>query len=219
MTSRESPSDRIAREAGERVTGLVAEVRRHRIGAGMSQATLGGHAGVSRDRISRIERGKEPEVPAALLIKLAAWVGLSLPMRLFPGIEPIHDAGQVRVLGRLVARFGDGWGWRYEVPFPIPADQRAWDAVGTHAQTGLVLHVEAETRLGDVQALLRRLALKRRDGRADRLVLVLADTRHDRLVVRAAAAELGAAFPAERRQALRDLIAGRDTGADTLLLI
>jgi hypothetical protein len=105
------------------------------------------------------------------------------------------------------------------VPLPILGDLRAWDAVWTHRATGLRIHVEAETRLGDVQALLRRLALKRRDGGVARLVLVVADTRTDRAVVRAAAAELAGAFPAEIRQAMVGLRAGTDPGADVMLLL
>ena len=69
-------------------------------------------------------------------------------------------------------------------------DQRAWDAViTTVAQAGdgrprrCLIGVEAETRLRDLQALQRRLALKRRDGGVDRVILLVADTRSNRAIL------------------------------------
>ncbi len=85
--------------------------------------------------------------------------------------------------------------------------------------TILIVHSDAEARLGDVQALLRRTALKRRDGGVARLILLVADTRHNRAVLRAAAAEFAAAFPADPRQAHACLRKGIDPGADALILV
>jgi hypothetical protein len=65
--------------------------------------------------------------------------------------------------------------------------------------------------------VLRRIALKRRDASVDRLVLLVADTRHDREVVRAAQLELAAMLPAGRRRAMACLALGRDPGADALI--
>jgi hypothetical protein len=82
-----------------------------------------------------------------------------------------------------------------------------------------VVAVEAETRLRDVQALLRRVAAKRRDGAADRLVLVVADTRTNREVVRVAQPEFVAAFPADARTAWSALAAGLPPPGDSLILV
>jgi hypothetical protein len=60
----------------------------------------------------------------------------------------------------------------------------AWDAVIADA-SGQVA-IELEMRLVDAQALARRLALKRRDGSVDRIVIVLADTRANRAAYAAA---------------------------------
>jgi hypothetical protein len=79
--------------------------------------------------------------------------------------------------------------------------------------------VEAETRLRDVQALLRRLSLKQRDADVDRIALVVADTRHNRHVLRLAAAEFAAAFPVLGRDALASLRAGSlPTGSSVIVL-
>jgi len=82
---------------------------------------------------------------------------------------------------------------------------------------GQVIAIEAEIRLYDVQALLRRIAAKRRDGAADRLVLVVADTRTYREVVPAARPEFGAAFPADARSTWPALVAGLPPPDDALV--
>jgi hypothetical protein len=97
------------------------------------------------------------------------------------------------------------------------ADRRAWDLlllVGRHR-----IGVEAETRLRDVQALLRRLALKRRDGAVDRLLLVVNDTVHNREAIDAGSSLLLDAFPGAPRQAFRALKLGLLPPADTILVV
>ena len=84
-------------------------------------------------------------------------------------------------------------GWRTEVPLLIPGDLRAWDA--TIARTGFVIGVEAETRLRDLQAAARRTNLKQRDGELDHVILLVADTRANRLALRLGAADLGGSVP------------------------
>jgi transcriptional regulator with XRE-family HTH domain len=209
----------VARKAQQRVEAAIAEIRRARVGAGLSQDTVAAAASISRFRVGRIERHEERGVPAQVLIRMADAVGLDMPLRLFPGSDPIRDAGQVRLLVRLQARLGPAWSWQQEVPLPIPGDRRAWDAVGTHMITRLSIHVEAETRLGDVQALLRRVSLKRRDGQARRLVLLVSDTRNNRDVIRAAAGPILGAFPGDARRALSLLDQGLAPGPDVLLVL
>ena len=83
----------------------------------------------------------------------------------------------------------------------------------------MVIWVEAESRLRDSQALLRRLALKRRDGAATRLVLVLNDTRANREAAREAATSLAGAFPSPMRSAIPRLVEGEDPGGDVLVIL
>jgi transcriptional regulator with XRE-family HTH domain len=219
MGSREGPADAAARKARARVDAIVAEIRRARVGAGLSQTLVAAHASVSRYRVGRIERLRERDVPASVLVRMADAVGLDLPLRAFPAGDPLRDAAQLRLLGRFEASLGAGWSWRHEVPFPIPGDKRAWDSEGTHVVTRLVIDSEAETRLGDAQALVRRISLKRRDGQAGRLVLVVADTRNNREVLRSAAREFAAAFPVDARRGIAKLREGIDPGADVLLVL
>jgi len=79
---------------------------------------------------------------------------------------------------------------------PIPGDIRAWDAVIDGEAWSA--KVDAETALDDLQALDRRLTVKARDGRADLVLLVIADTRRNRQILAAAPAAFGGLSRASR---------------------
>ena len=84
-----------------------------------------------------------------------------------------------------------------------------------HVRIGL----EAETRGRDSQALQRKLALKRRDGNVDHVILLMADTRHNRSFLRAAGEGLHRDFPIPGRIALERLSEGRDPGGSSIILL
>jgi hypothetical protein len=79
--------------------------------------------------------------------------------------------------------------------------------------------IEAETRARDSQDLQRRLSLKRRDGGADQVILLLADTRHNRTFLRAAGEGFVADFPVPPSIALERLGAARDPGGSSIILL
>jgi hypothetical protein len=97
----------------------------------------------------------------------------------------------------------------------MTGDKRAWDR--TMRGAGLTIGIEAETRPTDMQELQRRLALKKRDGGVDRLILLLADTEWCRRLIRLN--DLDAALPVPGKVALRALAEGRDPGGDAAILI
>jgi hypothetical protein len=78
--------------------------------------------------------------------------------------------------------------------------------------------IEAETHLGDLQALERKLSTKARDLGATRTVLLVADTRHNRQVM-VDHPELGARFPIGTRACLARLTRGVDPGGDCHVLL
>jgi hypothetical protein len=172
---------------------------------------------MSHPQVSRIESGRAPWLRVDQAGRLAAVVGLELAVRLYPRGEPIRDAAHLRLLERLRARIGPMWRWRTEVPLPLPGDRRAWDAVVSRA--GIVIAIEAETKLTDIQALERRLALKRRDGGIDRVVLLVARTARNQEAIRAAGAGLIAAFPIRARTVLRALEEGDDIGGCAVVVL
>ncbi|HET7702235.1 MAG TPA: hypothetical protein VFK35_02470 [Candidatus Limnocylindrales bacterium] len=96
-------------------------------------------------------------------------------------------------------------------------DRRAWDLVIDGP--GWSIPVEAETRLRDVQALQRKVALKCRDGGFDRVLLLVADTRHNRRVLRLASAGFAASHPVRGRDALAALQAGNLPEGSAIVLL
>ena len=79
--------------------------------------------------------------------------------------------------------------------------------------------VEAETRLYDSQALQRRLALKMRDGAAERLVLLVADTRSNRAALTGSGTGLTEMFPLPARAALAALRRRHDPGGSAIVVL
>lgn len=206
-------------QADQRAQRLLAEVGRElhnaRLSRGLSQSEIARATEVDQAEISRIERGLRAGVTIRALARLAAAAGLELSVRLYPGGQPLRDRAHVELLERFRRAVGDRWRWAAEVPLPIPADKRAWDRMLRGG--GIVIGVEGETRPTDLQELGRRLALKKRDGGVDRVILVLADTAWCRRIVRLN--DLREAFPIAGKVALRALAEGREPGGDAIVLI
>jgi transcriptional regulator with XRE-family HTH domain len=217
MPSREGRFDQATLAARRALVRFGEEVRRARLDAGLSQTRAGLSAGVSHTQVSRIEAGRSAQIGLVDLARVAAAVGLDLSIRAYPGPEPLRDIGHLRLLDRFRSKLPEPLDWRVEVPMPGPADQRAWDAVIFGA--GAPIAVEAETRLTDVQRLERRIALKRRDSRIQRVVLVLADTRWNRQALRAASSALALAFPVPASRILGALASGQDPGGSGVVVL
>ena len=99
----------------------------------------------------------------------------------------------------------------------MPGDLRAWDAMTR--LWGRPVGIEAELRPTDLQALERRLELKKRDAGVSRLILVLADTRSNRAFLRWAGDSLKERFRLQGKQALDALRGPRDPGSDLLVVV
>lgn len=211
--------ERGAARADQRAIRFLVDVGRDlhntRVTRGLSQADVAAAARISQAHLSLIERGLRPGVSIRTLSRACAVVGLDLSIRTFPGGPPLRDRAHVELFERFRSAVGAGWGWSAEVPLPIPGDKRAWDRVLRGA--GIVIGVEGETRPTDTQELARRLALKKRDGGVDRLILVLSDTEWCRRLARLN--DLGEAFPVPGRVALKAIAERRDPGGDAIILI
>jgi transcriptional regulator with XRE-family HTH domain len=188
-------------------TTLGLEIRAARIAAGLSLRDVGRSVGLHHTLAGRIERGLYPAVTLTQLACLCAAVGLDFSARAYVGGDPIRDAGHVRLLQRLRANLHPSLGWQTEVPLPARGDQRAWDAVVSRGSNRM--GVEAETVLSDVQAQTRRAMLKQRDGGLHPLVILVADTRHNRDSLAECRESLREAFPLDTRRILHDLRAGK----------
>jgi transcriptional regulator with XRE-family HTH domain len=212
-------------ERGRRVIDLAGnEFSAGRRNAGLSQDEVSAAVGLSRPQYGRIERARSPQVSVATLARIAAILGLEASLKFYPVTEPIRDAAHARLLGRLQSQLHPSLLWRTEVPLPRPGDLRAWDAVirGFHAPSigrASVGAIEAETRPTDSQALDRKLALKQRDGEVDWVLLLLADTRHNRAFLNGSGGALRARFPLHGRRALELLAAGVDPASNSIVLL
>jgi hypothetical protein len=79
--------------------------------------------------------------------------------------------------------------------------------------------IDAETRLRDVQALSRSKALKLRDDGGGLMILLVANTRHNRHALRLARADLVAAFPIAGGRVLEAVVQGRSPAGSGIVLL
>jgi len=185
------------------------ELRMARLNAGLTLREVGKTVGTSHMSIQRAERGRLPWPRPEMLARHAAAVGLRARIRLYPGDDPIRDAGQVALIKRLRQRVetkGRVGTWAFEVPIPQALDQRAIDAVLT-LPSGRI-GFEAWVRLADAQAQLRAAHLKQRDAGLARMVVVVKATHANRRALAAAGAGAFDAFPGSTRRTLAALAAG-----------
>jgi transcriptional regulator with XRE-family HTH domain len=195
---------------------LSAELRGARLNAGLSLREVAHRLGVSVGRLSRIERAQDGAMTVDLLARFAAVVGLELSANVHPNGDPVRDRAHLGLLARLRRRLHPSLHWRTEVPIPISGDARSADA--TIGDEGWSAMVEAETRVGDFQLTERKASAKARDLGTLRLILLIADTRHNRSVLRLHP-ELEERFPVSGRACLRALANGHDPGGDALVVL
>lgn len=217
MVAKQRAVDRGTARGRESVRLIGAEVRRARTQLGLSIETVARGIGISPTELSRIERGLAPWVSVLVLSRLCAVVGLDLTVRAYPGGVPLRDARHGRQLAKLKGRIHPALGWALEVPLPNPGDQRAWDAV--IRGDGWRYGVECEMNPIDGQALLRRLALKQKDGMVNGVILLLPDTRQTRLFRREFAQLLAEQFPISGSLALKRLAAADDPGGSAIVVL
>ena len=182
------------------------------------QRDLAARAGLSRDAVSRVERGRLNGATFATVARLAAALDATLVVEIrWQGadIDRLVDRRHAR-LQELAARRLTlaGWMTRVEVSFNHYGDRGSCDVVAWHPSTQTLLVVEVKSRLGNVQDTLHRLDVKARLGSviAEQLswpqpgsvarALVVADERTSRRVV-ARHETLFASFATRGRSAVR----------------
>jgi hypothetical protein len=215
MPTRDGPVARATRVAADDQRRVLAELARAKRSAGLSDEDVARACRMSRWMVARIVDGRR-RASVVELAAIGATVGRDIRLNAYPVGDPIRDAGQQRLLDRFRARLHPGLEMRTEVPLPIEADLRAWDAV--IRGVGWRRPAEAETVLDDIQALERRLALKVRDGGVDGVILVIADTPRNRRALAAAPGSFSA-FDRNARRVLSALATGRDPGGSSLILL
>jgi transcriptional regulator with XRE-family HTH domain len=206
-----------ARHAAWVRTETGREIRLARTNAAATTQRVAERLGWSKSKVSRIERGLIGTVALSDLALLAAVVGLRMSVKLYPAGVPLRDIGQVELLAALNDRMHRRWVTRHEVPMPRAGDLRAADQVSRIP--GCAVMIEAYRNFADYQAQSRSARLKQADLGADRLVLLLEDTRRNRETLRAAGSEARRSFPVSQRAMLAALGAGRDPGGDGIVIL
>lgn len=216
------PARRRAVEVGAtRGRAAVVNLGRELDGAirslGLSYAAVGRDIGLSGWQVARVARGEVANLKIVQASELMAAVGQELSVRAFPTGRPLRDVAHLAVLERLRRQLHPSLTWRTEVPVSTGGDLRAWDA--TISASRWLAAVEAEVRLGDFQALDRRIALKQRDSSIELVILLVANTRHNRAILASHGESLAASFPFPGRRALELLRAGAAPEASAIVVI
>lgn len=216
MPVHDAAADRGARRSRSLRARLAADLEAARISAGLSYRELGRRSGIDCQRVTLAPRGDPQALTIDIAARIAPVVGLELGASLHPDGDPVRDTAHLALIRRFRARLGPELVWRSEVPVPITGDLRSAD--GVIEGPNVEIYVEAETRVGDVQALERSIAGKRRDLGIARVILLVADTRHNRDVI-ARVPELRSRFPIGTRAAIAALSRGRAPAGDALVII
>jgi hypothetical protein len=140
-----------------------------------------------------MEHGRPPLPNFVTAARIARVVGLELWVRCYPAPGQLRDAAHVALISRLLARVPPAVDRHLEAQIQ-PGDPRAWDLL-LRFEDGATVGVAAETRIRDLQALLRREEAKLADSGVTRLVLLVANTKHNRRTLAEAGTVVRSAFP------------------------
>lgn len=216
MATRERPAERGRRRGAAVVHRLLHEIRNARISGDISTRAMAQALGWSTSAYRRFEAG----AVATTLIDVgaaAALVGLELSASLFPAGQQIHDRGHQALIQRIRAILSQSVAVFAEAPFPGTNDLRSWDLfLRIDAQR---VGIEAETRIRDIQQLVRHMRERVRDGGAHVVVLFLADTRSNRAMIDELRVALGPEFAGKPSLILEALRAGRPLAGGGVVLI
>jgi hypothetical protein len=217
VSTNERRRDR-ARFAARKAIALVCgDLRQTRMSIGLSIQSAAASVGLHPSTFGRIERNELDHVTVEQLALACASVGHQLSVRSYPADDLVRDAGQLRLLARFRARLPANAAWQTEVPMPIPGDLRALD--GRLLCQAARIGIEAESRIGDIQAIDRRAQLKKRDAGLDRLILLVADTRSNAAVLDRHREALRSSYPLDTRETMAALARGEVPRGDAIVVL
>jgi transcriptional regulator with XRE-family HTH domain len=199
-------------------TRTLRELREGRLERGLSQREVSAALGCTQAGYAKFEAGMT--APSVVrLSEVASVLGFEISLGLHPLGDPIRDKGQQALAKRLRAVLGSGWRVAgQEAALAISGDLRGWDVDLRHA-SGQFVGIDCETRIRDVQALVRRTHLRERDGGADQILLVLSDSGHNRRLADDLREALGEPYRTSARVILAALREGRPLPGSGVVLV
>jgi len=216
MATVDRTRDKGQRQSDKLVRAFGVELRDARLAAGLSQDHVAHVAGLTQSRVSRTERAERLPARVDELAAHCAALGLRLSLKAYPDGSPVHDVAQLGLLERFRGRLDPQFRWRTEVLVGGAGDLRAWDMQLDGPGS---IGIDAETRLHDIQALQRRFEAKWRDSGVDRIVLLVASSRHNRRVLAEHRDALLSTFPADTPEIMAALRRGRLPGSNGIVIL
>ena len=210
------------RRRGELLVGrAIGELRIGRAEASLSLTDLARSAGTSRSALSRLLSNELEDVGIIQLSEMASVLGYELSVGLHPVGDAVRDKGQLAVGKRFDAQLSKVWSVTDETLLPGAGEERAWDKllrlVGSRPP--YLVGADIETRVHDVQALTRRTRGRERDGMVDAILIVLADSAHNRRMVDELRRSLGADYATSPRAILAALRSGKRLVGSGVVLV
>lgn len=184
--------------------------------ANVSQRAIAKEIGWQQSELNRLERFGLPNVPLVRLAEIASVLGLEVSIRLHRIGDPVRDRASQALIARFVGLVASAFRMTHEALLPT-GDQRSWDLLLRCG--GVLIGVEAVTRVRDLQALVRHIRLRERDGGVDHVVLLLSDSAHNRAMLSQLVDALGPRFTTSRREIIAALRAGRPIPGSGVMLM
>lgn len=210
------------RRRGQMLTQrLIRELRDARVVAGLSQSALARELDLDPSNIWRLEAQELADVGVVRLSEIASVLGYEVSVGLHPVGDPVRDKGQLACGRRFGGMLSDRWQVTDEALLPGAGEQRAWDKLLrlVDAAPRYLVGVDIESRVHDVQALVRRTRARERDGRVDHILIVLADTAHNRRIADELRASLGPDYATGPRRIMAALRKGERLPGSGVVLV
>jgi transcriptional regulator with XRE-family HTH domain len=188
----------------------VRELRDARLLAGLSLSAVADAVDIDQSNLWRFEAGSLTDLGIVRLSEIASVLGYEVSVGLHPIGDPLRDKGQLACGRRFDALLNERWRVTDETLLPGAGEQRAWDKLLRlmDATPRYLVGVDIESRVWDVQAIVRRTRQRERDGQVDHILIVLAGTAHNRRV----ADELRNGLGVDYQAGARSLLAGLRRG-------
>lgn len=199
----------------------LTELRQTRVRAGVSQEQLASDLGISQGAYSRIETGRLGDVGVIAISQIASVLGYEVSVGLHPIGDPVRDKGQLACGRRFGALLSDRWRVTDETLLPGAGEQRAWDKLLrlTDAAPRYQVGADIESRVWDIQAIVRRTRARERDGQVDHILIVLADSAHNRRIADELRRALGADYATGSRRIMAALRKGERLSGSGVVLV